>query len=462
LVSYLIEHALIITIDRGRRIIKDGSIAIDDDKIIDIGKSDDLARKYPNAETRINASDKVVLPGFVDSHTHVSAEQLVRGIVPDYVSQAQWIQDWIIHVYEAPTEEDEYYSSLHSFIECIKTGTTTICDGGTIHSIPSVIRAVQKSGIRGVLGRWSWDVPKKPERMAEDADKIIRETEDAIRKYDNAADGRVRVWPMLIGLYPLTCTDELLVRAKDLADKYKTGFSMHQSSSKAEVEECVKRTGKRPIEHFEDLGILDENVRLVHMVYLDDSEIEILARRRVKVVQCPSTALKLGYGTTRYGKLPEMLEKGIRVAIGCDGTNSSNYLDMGRAIYLTAGLFKDARANTKLVPAETALEMGTINGAHSILQENQIGSLEIGKKADIILFDRRRPEWVPLLNPVYSLVYTADGKSVDTVFIDGKMVLEKGKMVCLDELEVYEKVQELGEKMISRTNLEPASTWQAS
>ncbi|MDA4130713.1 MAG: amidohydrolase [Thaumarchaeota archaeon] len=459
MVSYIIEHALIITVDASRRIIKDGGIAIDKEKIVDVGKSDDLARKY-QAEITIDASDKVVLPGFIDSHTHVSAEQLVRGLVPDDVSQAEWIQDWIIHVYEAPTEEDEYYSSLHSFIECIKTGTTTICDGGTIHSLPSVVRAMKESGMRGVLGRWSWDVPKKPERMAEDADQIIRNTEETILKFDNSADGRVKVWPMLIGLYPLTCSDELLIRSKELADKHKTGLSMHQSSSKEEVEECIKKTGKRPIEHFEDLGILGNNLRLVHMVYLDDREIELLSRRNVKVVQCPSTALKLGYGTTKFGKLPEMLEKGICVAVGCDGTNSSNFLDMGRAIYLTAGLFKDARINTKLVPAETALEMGTINGAHSILQEDQIGSIEVGKKADIILFDRKRPEWVPLLNPVNTLVYTADGKSVDTVFIDGRMVLEKGKMIGLDEVAIYVKVQELGEKMISRTNLKLKNRWQ--
>jgi 5-methylthioadenosine/S-adenosylhomocysteine deaminase len=459
MVSYLIEHALIITLDPRRRMIKNGSIAIENDRILDVGKGDDLARKYHGAERRIDASDKVAMPGYIDAHTHVSAEQLVRGLVPDYVSQTEWIFDWIIHVYESPTEEDEYYSSLHSFIEAIKTGTTTIADGGTIHSIGSVVRAMKESGMRGVLGRWSWDVPKQPERMAEDPGRILSKTEDVIKEFDNSNEGRVKVWPMLIGLYPLTCTDELLVKMKELADRHQTGFSMHQSSSKEEGEASVKLTGKRPIQHFEDLGILDRNVRLVHMVYLSDSEISLLKKYDVKVVQCPSTALKLGYGTTKFGKLPELLDAGVCVSIGCDGTNSSNFLDMGRAIYLAAGLFKDARSDTKLVPAETALEMGTISGARGILQEDQIGSIEVGKKADLVLYDRKRPEWVPLINPVNTIVYTADGKSADTVFIDGRIVLEKGKMTSVDEFAVYEKVQELGEDMMKRTRLDPKMKW---
>jgi 5-methylthioadenosine/S-adenosylhomocysteine deaminase len=185
----------------------------------------------------------------------------------------------------------------------------------------------------------------------------------------------------------------------------------------------------------------------------------LLAKHDVKVVHCPTTALRLAYGATANGKFPEMIKKGICVSLGCDGTNSSNLVDMGRAVYLAAGLFKDSRMDINMIPAETALEMATINGAQSMLQDKEIGSIERGKKADIILFDRKRVEWTPLFNVVNSYVYTADGKSVDTVFIDGRMVLEKGKMTMLNELEVFEKVQTLGENLISRVNLRPSMKW---
>jgi 5-methylthioadenosine/S-adenosylhomocysteine deaminase len=195
------------------------------------------------------------------------------------------------------------------------------------------------------------------------------------------------------------------------------------------------------------------------MIQLNDHEVDLLAKRDVKVVHCPTTALRLAYGATAAGKFPEMIKKGICVSLGCDGTNSSNLVDMGRAVYLVAGLFKDCRMDINMIPAETALEMGTINGARSMLQDNETGSIEAGKKADLVLFDRRRVEWTPLFNVINSYVYTADGKSVDTVFIDGKIVLEHGKMTSLDELEVYDKVQALGEELISRAKLKPTMKW---
>jgi len=458
MVDYLIKNGLIVTLDSQRRIIKDGAIAIEGNKILDVGKTEEIKKKY-KAEQEIDAKEKVVLPGFVDAHTHVSAEQLVRGFVPDDAGPMSWIYDWIVHIYAAATEEDEYFSSLHSFIECIKTGTTTICDGGTIHSLPSTIRAMSDTGIRGVVGKWVWDIPDKPARMAQSTSEALKSNDEAVRLYDKSLNGRVRVWPMLIGVYPFTCTDELLIGSKKIADKYGLGLSLHQSLDQEEVDESIKKTGKRPIEHFEDLGILDKNLRLVHMIYVNDREIDLLRKFDVKVAHCPTTALRLAYGATKAGKFPEMIERGICVSLGCDGTNSSNHVDMGRAIYLAAGLYKDCRTDINMIPAETALEMGTINGARSVLMENEIGSIEKGKKADIILFDRRRPEWVPLFNVINTLVYTADGKSVDTVFIDGKIVLEEGKMVGFSEHEVYAKVQELGENMISRTGLPLRTRW---
>jgi 5-methylthioadenosine/S-adenosylhomocysteine deaminase len=481
MVDFLITNGLIVTVDNERRIIKDGAIAVEDSTIIDVGKSEELERRY-SPETTIDAKNNIVFPGFINGHTHVSAEMLIKGFVPDTVTagirsdqmrkdsnlsdieSGGWLRNWTGLAYEAVTEEDEYYSSLWSFVECIKTGTTTICDGGTIHSIPSVIRAMQTSGIRGVIGKWVWDVPQIPTRMAQNAEDGIKSNDDAVRLYDKSLNGRVSVWPMLVGDFPIYCTDELLIGSKKVADKYHTGFSLHQSSFPNQVDDCLKKTGKRPVEHFEALGILDSNVRLVHMVHVSDNELRLLKKYGVKVCQNSSAMMKVGNGTTKYGKFPEMIKEGISVGLGTDSPNGSNSLDLVRQMYLASSLYKDARMDPTLVPAETALEMATIMGADTILQSQIIGSIEKGKKADIVIFDGRRPQWVPLHKVVNSLVYSADGSSVDTVLIDGKLVLDKGRMVGLDEDELASKIQEMGDNLVSRTGLSNKKTtkWKVS
>jgi cytosine/adenosine deaminase-related metal-dependent hydrolase len=157
------------------------------------------------------------------------------------------------------------------------------------------------------------------------------------------------------------------------------------------------QVGKRPIEHFEDLGILDKNLRLVHMIDVSNEEIALLKKHDVKVIHCPTTALRLGYGATRIGKFPEMMREGICISLGCDGPNCSNHFDMGVTMYLTAGIYRDSRMDVNLVPAEMAIEMATLNGARSMLMEDQIGSIEPGKKADLILLNAKHPGWVPLI-----------------------------------------------------------------
>jgi cytosine/adenosine deaminase-related metal-dependent hydrolase len=205
--------------------------------------------------------------------------------------------------------------------------------------------------------------------------------------------------------------------------------------------------------------MLGQNVVLVHMVHVDDNELRIVSDYGVNVVHCPTTALKVAYGVTQIGKFPEMLDAGVNVCLGCDGSNAANYMDMVRATYLAAGLFKDARRNPKMIPAETAFEMATRHGAKAMLMTDEIGSLEAGKKADMVLFDCHRPEWVPLHNVANSLVYSATGQSVDTVFVDGRIVVEHGRMTTVDEDEIYCRAQAAGEAIIARTGLPRKMKW---
>jgi cytosine/adenosine deaminase-related metal-dependent hydrolase len=217
--------------------------------------------------------------------------------------------------------------------------------------------------------------------------------------------------------------------------------------------------GKRPIEYLDDLGILGANLLLAHVIDLDEKEIDAIARTDTKTVMCPTAALKMGSRMTTSARLPEMVARGICVSLGTDAGNNSNLLETLRSMYLVAVLYKDARGTTDVVPAELALELATLHGARALGLEAEIGSLEVGKKADMVLFDTRRPEWRTLFNPVNTLVYSADGRSVHTVIVDGRVVVENGKACYVDEWELIRQVQGLGENLLQRTGVHFSPRW---
>jgi 5-methylthioadenosine/S-adenosylhomocysteine deaminase len=205
--------------------------------------------------------------------------------------------------------------------------------------------------------------------------------------------------------------------------------------------------------------VLGSNVLLAHLVGLDDNEIDVMARTHTKAVMVPTAALKMGRGTSSQGKLPEMLQKGIAVSLGTDAGNNSNLLETQRSMYLAAVLYKDARRSTSIVPAETALEMATLNGAKALGLDHDLGSIEVGKKADLVLFDTKRPEWRNLFNPVNTLVYNADGRSVHTVIVDGRVVVQAYTPLYVDEWQLIQKVQEIGQRLLARTGVHFPPRW---
>jgi cytosine/adenosine deaminase-related metal-dependent hydrolase len=217
--------------------------------------------------------------------------------------------------------------------------------------------------------------------------------------------------------------------------------------------------GERPIEHLANLDVLGRNNVLVHCVHVDDHEISLLAQHQCSVAHCPTTCLKVAYGVTQIGRIPEMVAAGVNVAIGIDGNNAANYADMMRATYLVAGLFKDARRDANLFPAEQAYEMATLGGARAILSEHELGSIEVGKKADLVLHDRERPEWTPLLNVANQLVWSADGRGVHSVFVDGRKVVDDYRLTTVDEKALYARAQAAGEAIVARSGLPDKAKW---
>ncbi|MCI0866552.1 MAG: amidohydrolase family protein, partial [Chloroflexi bacterium] len=217
--------------------------------------------------------------------------------------------------------------------------------------------------------------------------------------------------------------------------------------------------GKRPTEYLEDIGVLGPTTLLAHCLGLDQGEVECMARTNTKAVMCPTAAIKGGAGMTRTGLLPEMLEMGVTVGLGTDAGNNSNLVETMRSMYLVAVLYKDGREDVGMIPAETALEMATIQGATALGLGEEIGSIEAGKKADLVMFDTKRPEWRTIFNPVNNLVYNADGRSVHTVVLDGRVVVEDHEPLFVDQWELIQKVQELGENLLARTGISFPSRW---
>jgi 5-methylthioadenosine/S-adenosylhomocysteine deaminase len=455
-VDLLIEGGSVMTMDASRRIIRDGAIAVDGDRIVAVDKRETLRGRYRGKRV-IDGSRHVITPGLVNSHIHFY-HQMHRGMAPDNFDGNEWSN--FVHAKVAPilTVEDEVWASYIVLLELLKTGSTTYLAAGSYNPGP-VLEAIPRVGLRGFEGRRTFDhVHLGHAAMAEPTEKCVQENAAVMEKYAAGfANNLVRPCVNIVGLG--RCTDTLIVKSKELADKYGAILNMHQCAFPEEVESIKKRTGRTPIKHLEHLGALGPNVVLVHMLHVTDEEIEILARTGTHVVHNPGTALKIVYGLTKAGKFPEMLKAGVNVALGTDAGDCANFMDIVRAIYLAALLFKDIRFDPKVMGAEVALEMSTIRGARALGLEKEIGSLEPGKKADVVLFDADAPQWQPLYCEPYNLVYSASGDSADTVIVDGKIVMEHREVKTIDEREVVARIKELSRGVEARSGVKPPTRW---
>ena len=455
-VDLMIEAGSIITMDSTRRIIRDGAIAVKGDRIVAVDKRNALRDKY-KAKRPIDGRSHVVTPGLVNSHIHFY-HQMHRGMSPDTFDGNQWSN--FVHTKVAPilTAEDEVWAAYIVLIEILKTGTTTYLAAGSYNPDP-VLEAIPKVGLRGFEGRRTFDyVHLGHQALAEPTEKCIEENARIMEKYKAGfANNLVRPCVNIVGLGRVT--DKLIVKSKELADQYGAILNMHQCAFPEEVASIKERTGRTPIEHLDHLGVLGPNVVLVHMVHVSDREIEILARTGTHVIHNPGTALKIVYGMTRWGKFPEMMKSGVNVGVGTDAGDCANFMDIVRVMYLAATLYKDIRFDPQLMGAEVALERAPIHGARAVGMEKEIGSLEPGKKADIVLFNADTPQWQPLYCEPYNLVYSASGDTADTVIIDGKIVMEKREVKTINEREVIEKIKYLAKGVEKRSGVKPPTRW---
>ena len=472
----LIRNAdTILTLDRQRRILAGHSILIDGRTVTDIGPAAEMDAKHLAACQRrgdvLEAQNRLVLPGYVNTHVH-TFEHLSRGLIPDDLSTFAWAVTYARPFYAALTEEEAYIAARLACLEMLRSGTTCFVDVNILVSLghfDAVAQAVRESGMRAVLGRGVFDQMPKAMRAAmaptlrervlfPSAAAALADVDALLGRWTTSADGRIRAWASVYGLFPY-CSDDLFAGLPAVANRHGVGMAFHMASSIEEANDVEARVGCWPITHLERLGVLRDTLMLTHCTAVSDAEVNLLAERGTKVAYCPGAALRLAKGTTRIGKIPEMLEAGVTVSLGADGVSSSGTFDPARLAGLVAGLFKDARMDPALVPAETALEMATCNGARAVLWDGTIGSVEIGKAADLTLYDVNAPEWVPRHDAVRNLVYCADGRSVRTVLVDGRVVYGDGRALGIDAGRAVGDASVAGERIARRIGLDPRHRW---
>jgi cytosine/adenosine deaminase-related metal-dependent hydrolase len=454
----LIRKAWVVTMDEERRVFRDGAIAVAGDRIVAVGPSDEVERQITARET-IDGSDRfVVTPGFVNCHIHITGEPITRGSVPDDLDWRTNVFEWLIPTYMAQSPHDEQVSATLAALEMLRSGTTCFVEAGTILDLGAVVEALAGTGIRGRLGQWVQDRAFAPDDdQAALTAAAISTMEQELAAYPSAGDPLLAAWPCLVG--HSTATDDLWRAATALARDNGTGVTAHMSADPADPEFYLETAGRRAITHLAHLGALGPHLSLTHAIHLDDEEVSLLADSETNVTHCPMTAMKGAYGATSVGKFPEMAAAGVNLQLGTDGNNNGNAADMMRAMFVTAGLFKDSRRDASLFSAYRVLEMGTINGAKGARLDHLIGSLEVGKKADFVLHDRNRPEWRPLFNVVNQLIYSADGRGVHSVWVDGRRVVDRYRSTLIDEEKLFAEAEVAGRAVLTRANMPVPSAW---
>jgi 5-methylthioadenosine/S-adenosylhomocysteine deaminase len=460
---YLTHLDWALTADDADSQLRDAAVVIESDRILAIGETAAILEQLPP-----RAADEVrrlprhgITPGFVDTHVHLS-ETLSRAVFPDNLSTRPWVFHWAKPFYAHVDEHDEAVSVLLGTAEMLRCGTTCFLDMGAQNDPGVTARAAGQTGIRGITGRHAAD--NKPSKIPrgwsdemvahhffENHEVALEVLEQCVRDWNGYADGRIRCWVNIEGKEP--CSMELHVGARALSERLGVGTTYHIASNIEESQLAEQRFGRWPVERIADRGGLGANLVLAHAVAVNDHEVGLIADARTSVAFCPSTSLKLAKGATNIGKYPEMLDAGVKVGLGTDGVSAAGNMNLMRQMYLVAGLFKDARLDADLVGARKALRMATIEGAQALGWDDEIGSLEAGKKADFVLFDLDHFEWVPFHDPLQALVWSVSSASIAETWVDGRRLFHDGHVQTVDERELHVEARERAAKIVERAGL---------
>ena len=425
----LIKGATVVTMNESNDIIQNGDILIENDTIKSVGTS--IPDELPESLKVISGKNKVVIPGLINLHNH-AAMTLFRSFADDLPLQ-EWLQTKIFPAEERLTAEDVYWGSSLAILEMLKGGTTTFVD--MYFFMDEVAKACCNSGIRAVLSQGIIGTNSIIGYQS------LQKAKSFAFNWHNQAGGRITT--MLGPHAPYTCPPKFLQKVIDEADKLNSPIHIHLAETRKEVEDCLNQYKKTPIKLVNEIGLFERNVLAAHCVHLSDDDINLLVSKQVGIAHNPSSNLKLGSG---IAPLRDLIKEGARVGLGTDGAASNNNLDMFEEMRLAALLQKGYHKNPSLVPATQALGMATREGAKA-LNMNNLGVIEPGYKADMAILDFKKPHLQPHLDTIAHIVYSASASDVETVIVDGKILVENGCCLTLDEEKIYAEVSRRAKKL---------------
>jgi 5-methylthioadenosine/S-adenosylhomocysteine deaminase len=429
----LITGGTVLTLDENDTVICDGALAIQGDTIVAVGAREDVLSSYEGGET-IDTPHSIVMPGLINAHTH-AAMTCFRGIADD-MELMEWLNRFIFPA-EARNVDPElvYWGSMLACAEMIKSGTTTFSDMYIFEE--QTAQAAQQAGMRCLLGEVLFDFPSPSVKTPQEG---LAYTEKLIQRW--ADDPLINIMVEPHSLY--TCSPKLLKAAKALADRYRVPLSTHLLENKAEAKQLKEKLGQRATRFLLEQGLLDERFFAFHCVMLDEEDIRLFAGQGCKVVHNPESNMKLASGVA---PISSMIRQGIVVGLGTDGCASNNNLDMFQEMDTAAKLEKSARLDPTVMSARTVLRMATCNGARVLGLDHLVGTLEAGKKADLCILDMNKPHLTPLYDEYSHLAYCVGGADVETVLINGRIVMQNRRLLTIDEEEAMRRVRQIARRV---------------
>jgi cytosine/adenosine deaminase-related metal-dependent hydrolase len=414
--------------DPQRRALDPGHVGVRDGRIVVVGAG--APPEELVAARTLDARGGVCHPGLIDTHAHV-AWGIVRCAVPETFTEEQVFELFDERMIARVRDEDEHVGVLLSCVEMAMNGTTCFADtGSALRDLAPTAEAVEAVGIRGMISTLNADAAPEVPALNLPLERCLERAEEGLRRYPK---GEGLAWAC-VGMLGMEATSDELVRgAKALADSAGVPLNLHKSFSGDEVEACRARLGGRdPLAGYDALGVLDDNITLVHVNHCSDDEAALLAGSGSSVSHCPTASMMYAIGGSRHGRFPELVEAGVPVALGTDSVHWCNAWDLTRSVYLAATLHKEATGLRPSIGAERALEMATVHGARAVGRADELGSIEVGKRADLVLHGVDRPEMHPPLDPLANLVFSAGSRSVRHVFVEGRQVVSDGRPTRVD------------------------------
>ncbi len=445
----------LVTMDEHRRVLTGAAVLMAGGRITAVGRESALRADHPGA-TVIDADGGWVMPGMIDAHQHLTGDRLARASIPDDLPPGASIFSWAVPLHGAHSPDDDELSASLAALEAIGNGVTCIVEAGTVAHPERVVAGTQAVGVRATIGRWGWEVEDGP--YAAPAAEVVAAAADLLDRFPPDGEGLVQGWVALVGHDLMS--DALVVGATELARDRHASITYHLSPTDSDPRSYTARTGVRPVVHLDRLGVLGPNLLLAHAVHLDDAEVDRLLANDVAIAACPWAYLRLGQGYGRASRHGRFLDRGGRVGLGCDSENASDQIDVLRAAALFAGLAKDADADPTVTGAHRALELATIRGAYAIGRGHDLGSIEVGKRADLVVLDPRRREWAPPGDDVaLQLVWGTDGRAVRHVVVAGELVVRDGRSTRVDESALAAAAVDAGSALRQRAGLPVTVGW---